>query len=283
VKKQTTQAVLNANKANAQKSAGPRTAAGKLTSSQNAITHGFFSKELVLNDEETQQLEVLRRGLHKELAPNTFMQSLQFGQIMVCVARSKLALRLEMRHINRVLCKDSSTEAQHTPERPGSRPEWFLSGRQGLRDGIRLIAEVKQEFLSLGRIDQKWSVPLDESFGPQLRQLLTDWIPSNKSAVLLADNLIQHQANTGLPLTPLKTEKGTRVILDRKQMEHMVIKLLDLEQSLLLDLLNSFEQRVSISTAQKDAVDYAPRYFSAACRDLHREFEWYMHLKKENK
>ena len=74
------------------------------------------------------------------------------------------------------------------------------------------------------------------------------------------------------------------VILDPNQSADMVIKLLELEGSMLSDLWKSSEQRASESaTAQNALVDFAPRYFSAACRDLHRAIDRFMDLKKNNR
>jgi hypothetical protein len=54
-------------------------------------------------------------------------------------------------------------------------------------------------------------------------------------------------------------------ILDPNQSADMVIKLLDLEESMLSDLWKSSEQRASESArAQHDTVDFAPRYFSTS-------------------
>ena len=52
---------LAANRANARKSTGPRTAEGKARASLNAISHGLFCKDLVLPGESQEVLKVLRR------------------------------------------------------------------------------------------------------------------------------------------------------------------------------------------------------------------------------
>jgi hypothetical protein len=284
-KREITQAVLAANRANAKKSAGPRTAAGKLTARRNAATHGFFAQELALNDEEKREFEILRRTLHPQLSPTTVLQEVAFAEILICIGRCKLALRMEMRRVSRTLGDGSAQQAQgDEPEGPVARTEWYLSGRQGLREGIRLLEAFKEDFLRLGRIDEKWSVVLDRAFGPQLRELLTDWIPSNKDAALLADHLTRHARTFRRPL-PCDQDGGNKpkVILDPYQGQEMVIKLLEQELSMLSDLWRSVEQRASASEGtQNQAVDFAPRYFTTACRDLHRAVAWYTQLKKEN-
>jgi len=47
-----TQEQLNANRKNAEKSTGPKTADGKAISSQNAVKHGFFAKNDVISGED---------------------------------------------------------------------------------------------------------------------------------------------------------------------------------------------------------------------------------------
>ena len=58
-----------ANRANARKSTGPRTAEGKARASLNAITHGLFCKELVLPGESQQVFALLRRLWISSLSP----------------------------------------------------------------------------------------------------------------------------------------------------------------------------------------------------------------------
>jgi hypothetical protein len=290
-KKKVTKAVLDANRANAKKSTGPRTPAGKLRAKFSALTHGFFAGELVLNDEEKRQLETIRSALYPQLAPTTIMQDLKFAEIMADIGRCKVALRLEMRHIRRVLGQDSAEQVEDDQlERPGARPDWYLSGRQGLCQGIRLLEAVKQEFLHLGRLDEKWNTLLDEAFGPQLRQLLTQWVPSHPDATTLAYHLTKHAETYKKPLPPLggkreSAEDGENepvAIPDPEQMKHMVLKLIELEESMLSDLWKSVEERASTSDRERNDIVDAPRYFSTACRDLDRAIDRFMYLKKNN-
>src|SRR5947207_10132505 len=58
-----------ANRANARKSTGPRTAEGKSRASLNAITHGLFCKELVLPGESQEVFALLRRLWISSLSP----------------------------------------------------------------------------------------------------------------------------------------------------------------------------------------------------------------------
>jgi hypothetical protein len=283
MKRKVSQATIDANRANAKKSTGPRTKAGKRNASRGAITHGFFAKELPLNDEEKRQLEETRCRLQSQLTPTTELQHITFALIIACIGRCTLALRLEMRHISRLLGAGDEQQTQpDQPSVPGGRPEWYLSGKQGLRYGLKILEDVKQEFLALGRIDERWDALLDGTFGPFLRQTLTEWVPPNKDAALLAEMLIKKSKTFNRPLPPRDPDKdGPEAILDPFQSQHMVIKLLELEQSMLSDLWASLDHRTSESARAQDAgVDFAPRYFSSASRDLHRAIDRYLNLKK---
>ena len=60
---------LAANRANAQKSTGPRTAEGKSTSSQNALKSGIYSKSLLIPGEDPAELDALHDELYTHFAP----------------------------------------------------------------------------------------------------------------------------------------------------------------------------------------------------------------------
>ena len=64
---------LAANRRNAKKSTGPRSAAGKANSSCNAITHGLCS-DVLLPDEDHEAFDLLRIGMLKSLNPRNNLE-----------------------------------------------------------------------------------------------------------------------------------------------------------------------------------------------------------------
>lgn len=62
---------IAANRANAAKSTGPRTAQGKARSAQNAVSHGLCSVSPVLDDEDLGNYEVLKDRFFKQFRPAT--------------------------------------------------------------------------------------------------------------------------------------------------------------------------------------------------------------------
>jgi hypothetical protein len=66
---------LAANRANARRSTGPKTKAGKARSARNSLTHGLTSRQIVIGDEDPKKFEELREGLERDFKPTTTVQS----------------------------------------------------------------------------------------------------------------------------------------------------------------------------------------------------------------
>ena len=288
--KTVTAAKAAANKEVAQKSTGARTAAGKSAASRNAITHGFFAREVVLGDDNSRKLEALRRALHSRLSPETVTQEIAFDLIWSCIRRCKLALRQEMGRVRKLLGEFTAQQVQRGSENQVVATEWYLAGKQALREGMKLIQEVRAEYERRGQIDPKWNVSLEKAFGPQFRQLLTEWPPYDTEATMFAQMLIRHAKDFPIteslmeqPATEAKKETTPEVILDPEQNRRMVLKLLQQQEDVLLDLYRSLERRASdVGRTQNDPVDFTPRYFTTASRDLHRAVDWFLSLKEKN-
>jgi len=63
-----------ANRRNAEKSTGPRSADGKARSRHNALTHGLTAEHVVLPDEDADDFEALREAFVISLAPEDALQ-----------------------------------------------------------------------------------------------------------------------------------------------------------------------------------------------------------------
>jgi len=60
---------IHANRANAMKSTGPRTEAGKRASSRNALRHGLTAEHVVLDNEDPADFDALRASVRVEFEP----------------------------------------------------------------------------------------------------------------------------------------------------------------------------------------------------------------------
>src|SRR5215471_3402136 len=87
---------IQANRANAQKSTGPRTREGKKRVSRNAIKHGLFAQETLLLDEDPEELIVLARQLRNALAPIDAIEGLFVDLLVRDVWRLRRVSRLEV-------------------------------------------------------------------------------------------------------------------------------------------------------------------------------------------
>jgi hypothetical protein len=78
----TTEAQVQANRANAQKSTGPRTPEGKEKVAQNALKHGLLAKDAVVVGEDFDEFDLFRDQFRAELAPVTMAESLLVERIV---------------------------------------------------------------------------------------------------------------------------------------------------------------------------------------------------------
>jgi len=86
---------LAANGANARLSTGPRTLEGKAKSSRNATKHGLLSSQVVLESEDRQELDSLRRDLAAQLSPVGALEELLVDRIVEGFWRLGRAARVE--------------------------------------------------------------------------------------------------------------------------------------------------------------------------------------------
>jgi len=64
---------LLANRMNAKKSTGPKTASGKAKSSMNALKYGLNASKFMIKDESVEEFEEYKKGLLKSLNPCNFL------------------------------------------------------------------------------------------------------------------------------------------------------------------------------------------------------------------
>jgi len=101
------QAQIDANRVNAQKSTGPRTAEGKAVSSQNAVRHGLFAREAVIHGEDPAEFELYREAYLADLRPVGPMESTLAERIVSLSWRLLRAERLQNEAINEQILKIS--------------------------------------------------------------------------------------------------------------------------------------------------------------------------------
>jgi len=90
-----TAAQVNANRAHAQKSTGPRTPAGKAVVAQNAVQQGLLAQEIVIKGEDPDRFALWREAMLAELAPAGEVKSMLVQRIVGLGWRLRRAQRLQ--------------------------------------------------------------------------------------------------------------------------------------------------------------------------------------------
>ena len=98
---------LRANRENAKKSTGPKTAKGKAISSRNALKHGLTTRNIIFNSlhdsKDKAEFESIVKSLTDELNPQGTFQCYLVHKIAVALWRTSLLIKAETSQINKQL------------------------------------------------------------------------------------------------------------------------------------------------------------------------------------
>ena len=124
---------LEANRKNAQKSTGPRTAKGKAIVGMNAVKWGIFTKRVVVHGlqirERSKEFEELRERLREELAPVGAVEEMLVDRVVTAHWRLRRAMTAEAGE------NALSVDGGHW-ERKKSQPEEFRAFFRGFHDTL---------------------------------------------------------------------------------------------------------------------------------------------------
>jgi hypothetical protein len=273
VKKTLSERVLAANRANATKSTGPKTVTGKKNSKLNAKSHGLFARELHVREGEEREFETLKEDIVSQLVPQTALQRLAVDAIISCAWRTKLAARLESGQFS---ANSGQTASQGQTELSrGVAAGWYYATRGNLQAGIRFLSRFREDVANNGRVREFFKDDLVAHFGPYFYDQLAEWLPVNVDLIGFTTQMYNHSQTYNIPLP----DKIRPVVVDIRARLQMVLKLIDQEARHLQDLDESFEKRIALS--REGATDFAPKFFTASTRDLHRAVDWYARLKDQ--
>ncbi|MBM3727387.1 MAG: hypothetical protein FJW40_18435 [Acidobacteria bacterium] len=94
------EARLAANRANASLATGPRTEEGKAISSQNALTHGLTSAQVIIAPGEQPEFDVLLESFTRDLAPQGAAETAHFNDIVHAVWQKRRIRLVEAKFAN---------------------------------------------------------------------------------------------------------------------------------------------------------------------------------------
>ena len=151
-KTKTTPNKIEANRRNAKKSTGPRSAAGKAKSSRNEVKHGLLAGRIVLadhKDEDPQQFGLLLDGLLEDYQPQSTIETMLVERLAASFWRLRRAYRFEVEAITQANrpnpLADALDELAHLP--PVPRGERILPPPHSLDCLIRYETMIDRELL----------------------------------------------------------------------------------------------------------------------------------------
>ena len=110
-----TERQVAANRANAKKSTGPRTAAGKAKSAHNGVKHGLCTRDLILrradSPEDAAEFEALLAELEEQYGAESAVEQALVESVAACLWRRRRALRFESAAMARQLDAARANEA----------------------------------------------------------------------------------------------------------------------------------------------------------------------------
>ena len=149
-------AQIQANRLNAQKSTGPRTAEGKEQASRNAIKHGLLAREAVIQGEDPEEFESYREGMLQELAPAGVVETMLAERV---VGLSWRLLRAERLHNAAFAALDEGEptellEARHEEWKQIKGSEWDRSVAGVLDEAPSVEKMVVEDFAGARVLDR---------------------------------------------------------------------------------------------------------------------------------
>lgn len=265
--------------------AGPRTVNGKRRSAKNSCTHGLLSREFVFNTEEDrQEFQALRDELRNELNPSTPLLQFLFEDIVTGLWKSKLALRFELRELNRAAeSGKGDTRADAPPETPAA--PIYSDTAYRLSRKLQLVQELKNKLLADGHLTEQSKEMIVGQFGERFCALVNEWQPTQPVLLALLE-LMVYKAETfpgvELPRPPMTSEELSRTAERHNALEdplrrQFLGKLFDLERMHLEQLL-AWEIAGAAERRQSDPLERFIRYQTTIKRDLYRALDRYLEV-----
>src|SRR6185312_13668932 len=91
---------LEANRANAKRSTGPKTEEGKSRSKLNALKHGLSAERVVIGDEDPREFETFRAALQRDWQSDTTLDSELAEQLAGILWRLRRVSAIEAAIVN---------------------------------------------------------------------------------------------------------------------------------------------------------------------------------------
>ncbi len=184
----TTPAKLAANKRNAKRSTGPKTAAGKAVARMNALSHGFRAASPVVPGESAEVWEQFREAVVEDLAPIGFLESELAERVALLSWRMRRVAQYEAGVTTSVSdrlirgIRGEETD-EHDSDRPDDKPT-LVEVKQHLQWAEDAIVRCTQRAELFARFT---AAPDDAPFpgveALDILRCLTDYLPEDHAAL----------------------------------------------------------------------------------------------------
>lgn len=94
---------IEANRANARRSTGPKSQRGKARAKMNAVTHGLTAKQIIVPGERPEQFDRLREGLNADFAPGSTIECELVDQLAASLLRRRRVPVVEAALLKRLM------------------------------------------------------------------------------------------------------------------------------------------------------------------------------------
>src|ERR1017187_4508985 len=208
---------LDANRKNAKSSTGPKTQTGKKHARLNALKHGFYAKEIIINQKYRADVEKILGDYYAEKMPRTALQRVAVKEIAFCSWTCELAARLTVHHFNTLLEPDGEPEPPTSTKETPEVVEFFGSSRQALRNGIAFLDRLRLEVEEHGGVPEDLKDSVRTVFGERFLELLKQpQSEVSRDGLLLAHQLHSHAKIFNRPL-PSPPREGREFMVDPEQ------------------------------------------------------------------
>jgi hypothetical protein len=285
---------LEANRRNAQKSAGPRTQKGKDRSRWNALKHGLLSKQVVVPLKEGKESEAawerLLAQLREDLAPQGALEEMMVERIAASYWRLGRAVRFETAEIAKQLESTQRDEVSEQSKRLlTSRQRLRLDDDEargelrhssgGLRYLIYVLDKARDDVQRVGYTSKPCLTMLSENFGSYEGGFASRCSDLTRRAIQGPPKPGQAAGDAQGKLSP---EECKRTILgliasEREQLEAMLVVAVESE---------SREMEIKLATLALPpdrAMERILRYETAIERQLYRALSQLERLQRQRK
>ena len=193
----TSEARIQANRINARKSTGPKTAEGKARSRANAVKHGLTGEGLALPNEDAAEVEARFEAVREELAPRSVLGTFLAHQVALMTVRCQRAARWEtatraskIRNAASEFVEARNAEADHLIEWITSDPVGHRRKLMAMPEGVDRLIE---GLLGLkGDLEREGTVSWNYAHGQKVEALFgkrSGDVPHSRAIIL--SNAIQ--------------------------------------------------------------------------------------------